>query len=205
MSEADEKELSFKFVLVGDSGVGKTAIVKRFCEGSFNDKMPHTIGLEFATRSVEISGTPVILQMWDTAGQEKFRSITRSYFRSSSAVFMVFDLTSRESFASLPRWLSDVQSTACPEVVLVLVGNKADLAGLREVTQEEAKEFAKQHNLLYFETSARTGDGVQAAFRACLDSIERLMDSGAYDGTVKAGSFVLGDDGPPPDDSAKCC
>ena len=111
-NEPGDHQLSFKFVLVGDSAVGKTAMCKMFCENKFNPSQPQTIGLEFGTRIVEVQGVRIKLQIWDTAGQERFHSITRAYFRSSAAVFLVYDVTNRESFGRLGQWVEDAMQLA---------------------------------------------------------------------------------------------
>ena len=163
-NEPGDHQLSFKFVLVGDSAVGKTAMCKMFCENKFNPSQPQTIGLEFGTRIVEVQGVRIKLQIWDTAGQERFHSITRAYFRSSAAVFLVYDVTNRESFGRLGQWVEDAMQLSPATSIKVLVGNKTDLANNRAVSTAEAKDFATQHGLKFFETSALSGDKIDDAF-----------------------------------------
>lgn len=163
-SEPGDHQLSFKFVLVGESAVGKTAICKQFCEHTFNENQPTTVGLEFGTRIVEDRNTRIKLQIWDTAGQERFHSITRAYFRSSAAVFFVFDVTNRESFSKLATWVEEAEQLAPPTAVKVIIGNKTDLADQRAVSTPEAQDFAQQHGLTLFETSALSGDKIEDAF-----------------------------------------
>ena len=163
-NEPGDHQLSFKFVLVGDSAVGKTAMCKMFCENKFNPSQPQTIGLEFGTRIVEVQGVRIKLQIWDTAGQERFHSITRAYFRSSAAVFLVYDVTNRESFGRLGQWVEDAMQLSPATSIKVLVGNKTDLANNRAVSTAEAKDFAVQHGLKFFETSALSGDKIDDAF-----------------------------------------
>jgi small GTP-binding protein len=162
--EGSDHQVSFKFVLVGDSGVGKTALCKKFCDHTFNPSQATTVGLEFGTRVVEVNKTRVKLQIWDTAGQERFRSITRAYFRSSAAVFLVYDVTERDSFTRLGVWVEDATQLSPATAVKVLVGNKTDLTDGRAVSTAEAQDFADQHGMTFFETSALSGDRIEDAF-----------------------------------------
>lgn len=161
---SEEGQLNFKFVLVGDSSVGKTSICKQFCEHTFDEHQQHTVGLEFGIRSIEIEKTKIKLQIWDTAGQEKFHSITRAYFRSSTAVFLVFDVTNRESFTNVSNWTDDAAKLSPANAVRVLIGNKTDLQAQRAVSTAEAQDFADQNELKYFETSALSGERIDDAF-----------------------------------------
>ena len=156
-------QFSFKFVLVGDSAVGKTAMCRKFCENIFDNNQAPTVGLEFGIRNLEIQGKKIKLQIWDTAGQERFRSITNSYFRSAVAVFLVFDVTSRESFSNLDQWCDNAEKGSPSSSIKVLVGNKTDLDN-RQVSTAEASDFANQHGLKYYETSALSGDRIDETF-----------------------------------------
>lgn len=117
----------FKFVVIGDSSVGKSCIVLRFIEGVFNPDQENTIGVEFGAKVANVNGTNVKIQIWDTAGQEAFQSITRSYYRGAAGVLLVFDLTNRDSFKNTERWLQETKNNASDEMVVCLVGNKSDL------------------------------------------------------------------------------
>jgi small GTP-binding protein len=160
----DDRQLSFKFVLVGDSNVGKTAICRRFCENQFESQIPQTVGLEFGLRVIEIQNFRIKLQIWDTAGQEKFHSITRAYFRSATAVFLVFSVDSRDSFTHIGTWTDDCARLSPANAVKILIGNKTDLTAQRAVSTAEAQEFADQNGLKFFETSALSGDRIEDAF-----------------------------------------
>ncbi|XP_022086230.1 ras-related protein Rab-30-like isoform X1 [Acanthaster planci] len=154
----------FKVVLIGNAGVGKTCLVRRFTQGLFPPGQGATIGVDFMIKTVEIGGEKVKLQIWDTAGQERFRSITQSYYHSADALVLVFDVTSTESFNALPSWLKEVEQYASPKVISVLVGNKIDLASDREVSNEEAETFADTHDMRLLETSAKESDNVDKLF-----------------------------------------
>ncbi|EAY22132.1 Ras family protein [Trichomonas vaginalis G3] len=180
-AEPGDHQLSFKFVLVGDSAVGKTAMCKMFCEKKFNENQPQTIGLEFGTRIVQVENVRVKLQIWDTAGQERFYSITRAYFRSSAAVFLVYDVTNRDSFSRLGQWVEDAMQLSPPTAIKVLVGNKTDLAQNRAVSTAEAQDFATQHGLKFFETSALSGDYIDDAFIKTAQDVYKQILAGTIE------------------------
>lgn len=156
-----------KVILVGDACVGKSCLQLRFTQGSFRHAHEVTIGVEFGARNVFVDGRHVKMYIWDTAGQENFRAITRSYYREVAVCLFVFDLTNSATFASIRRWHSDVVDNAPPHVAMALVGNKSDLPLLkRRVSREQAEELAIEIGAWYFETSALTGENVAAPFEA---------------------------------------
>jgi small GTP-binding protein len=173
-------DYSLKVVVVGDSGVGKTCFLIRFVRDQFDDECQPTLGVEFLTKIVQTERHRIQLQLWDTAGQELFRSVTRGYYRGSAGALLVFDITSRDSFESVSRWLQDIRDVARSDVVTMLIGNKLDLAEKRQVTFEEAHSFAESHSMQYFETSAKTGQNVSAAVDACVAVLEKNVEDGAY-------------------------
>lgn len=171
----------FKYIIIGDSAVGKTCLLLQFTDKRFNTEHEVTIGVEFGARTVKIEGETVKLQVWDTAGMETFRSIARAYYRGSAAALLVFDVTSRTSFVNISHWLREARMNTSPQVTLVLVGNKVDLTEERQVTAEEAERFARENGLSYMEVSAKTGVNVENCF---LETGMRLMEKvkqGAYD------------------------
>ncbi|EPR56549.1 putative Ras-related protein Rab2BV [Toxoplasma gondii GAB2-2007-GAL-DOM2] len=151
-----------KLLIIGDSCVGKSCLLSRFARGRF---LPHrtTLGVDFETRTLDVDGRRVKIQLWDTAGHERFRSVTLSYYRSAMGALVVFDITKRESFESVQSWLRELEDRAPQNVQKVLVGNKADVEN-RAVSREEARRLAGEHNLHYIETSAKTGQHVRTAF-----------------------------------------
>jgi small GTP-binding protein len=155
---------SFKVVIVGSSGVGKSSIVKRLVQDVFQVEGTTTCGADFYTYACPVGGDTIRLQIWDTAGQERFRSISKSYFRNAVGAILVYDITSMPSFDDLTEWLNELQSLALPNAYIILVGNKADLEADREVGSQFVKEFADKHRLVPVETSARSGAGVREAF-----------------------------------------
>jgi small GTP-binding protein len=175
---SDDPELVFKFILVGDSSVGKTCICKKFCDQSFDETERPTVHLEFGSRMVNISGHKIKLNVWDTAGQERFRSMTRAYFRGSQAVFLVFDVTNRNSFNHLDTWADDAHKLSPPNSVKVLVGNKVDLQNTRAVATAEGEAFADRQGLKYFETSALSGHRIDEAFLRTADAVYAKVSAG---------------------------
>jgi small GTP-binding protein len=171
----------FKFIIVGASGVGKTAILKRLTDEIFSTDSQATIGVEFDITTVEVDGKPVKLQIWDTAGQERFRSIAKSYFRNAVGAILVFDICERKSFDDVNQWLNDVHALCDPSVCVILIGNKCDLAEARTVTFTEAERFGQQHQLAYVEASALSGVGVREAFLKAATQIYRTAQKGVQD------------------------
>jgi small GTP-binding protein len=155
---------TFKFIVIGSSGVGKTAILKRLVEDVFTTDSQSTIGVEFLATTIDVEGTQVKLQIWDTAGQERFRAIAKAYFRSAIGVILVFDLSERKSFDDLNQWLVDIHALCDPNAIVTLIGNKLDLADQRKVTSNEAESCAQLHQLSYIETTAVAGANIQEAF-----------------------------------------
>ena len=165
----------FKFIVIGSSGVGKTAILTRLVDHTFTGESQSTIGVEFIATDIDVDGTPVKLQIWDTAGQERFRAIAKAYFRSAIGVILVFDLTDRKSFDDLTQWLNDVHAHCDPNAVVTLIGNKSDLEASRKISESEAKAFADLHQLNYLETSALGGDNVELAFQTTASTVLRTV------------------------------
>ena len=173
----------FKYIIVGDSSVGKSCLLLQFTDGRFKPAHDLTIGVEFGSRTVEVDqGNFVKLQIWDTAGQESFRSITRSYYRGAICALLVYDITRRDTFQNLVRWLEEMLEHAYSRMTIVLVGNKKDLAAEREVSYEEGLEFAKRNKLIFFETSAKSAENVNETFTHATKVIySNVMRGDVYD------------------------
>jgi len=174
-------EYIFKFIVIGEMGTGKSCLLNRFTDGKFVADCPHTIGVEFGTRMIEIQDKKIKLQIWDTAGQERFRAVTRSYYRGTAGAIMVFDITRRQTFNHLASWLTDARNLTNPNTIIMLCGNKVDLADQREVSYEEAARFAEENGLIYMETSAKTGKNVEEAFLRTAKDIYKNIESGVID------------------------
>jgi len=155
----------YKLVFLGEQAVGKTSIITRFMYDTFDFNYQATIGIDFLSKTMYLEDRSVRLQLWDTAGQERFRSLIPSYIRDSSAAVVVFDVTNRASFMNTAKWVEDVRTERGKEVVIILVGNKTDMADRRQVSTEEGEAKAKEFGVMFIETSAKAGYNVKALFR----------------------------------------
>jgi Ras-related protein Rab-11A len=172
-------------VLIGDSGVGKSNLLSRFTRNEFNLDSKSTIGVEFATRSIQVDSKTIKAQIWDTAGQERYRAITSAYYRGAVGALLVYDISKHQTYDNVNRWLKELRDHADSNIVIMLVGNKSDLRHLRAVPTEEAKQFASkfplhtgayllakllpgEHNLSFIETSALDASNVELAFQNIL-------------------------------------
>eukprot|EP01055_Gregarina_sp_Pseudo9_P000393 Gregarina_sp_Pseudo_9__392@NODE_1257_length_1737_cov_23_869258_g1182_i0_p2_GENE_NODE_1257_length_1737_cov_23_869258_g1182_i0NODE_1257_length_1737_cov_23_869258_g1182_i0_p2_ORF_typecomplete_len211_score20_80Ras/PF00071_22/5_4e67Roc/PF08477_13/9e26Roc/PF08477_13/3_7e03Arf/PF00025_21/2_5e19GTP_EFTU/PF00009_27/9_5e07FeoB_N/PF02421_18/1_1e06Gtr1_RagA/PF04670_12/2_6e06MMR_HSR1/PF01926_23/2e05ATPase/PF06745_13/0_00048RsgA_GTPase/PF03193_16/2_5RsgA_GTPase/PF03193_16/0_12SRPRB/PF09439_10/0_00028AAA_22/PF len=181
----------FKYIIIGDTGVGKSCLLLQFTDKRFRNDHDLTIGVEFGARTVTIDGKQLKLQIWDTAGQESFRSITRSYYRGAAGALLVYDISRRETFNHLTKWLDEVRQNSNVNMTIVLIGNKCDL-DRREVTTEEGAEFAQEHGLIFLETSAKTAQNVEEAFLYTAKKIYENIQSGIYDMTDQSHGIKFG-------------
>lgn len=169
--DTTEPDYLLKIVLIGDSGVGKTNLLSRFARDQFNPDSKSTIGVEFATKTLELEGKTIKAQIWDTAGQERYRAITSAYYRGAIGALLLYDITASLTFNSLERWLKELRENADSNIVVMLVGNKCDLTEQRAVSTQNATEFSQAQNLLFIETSAREATNVQEAFLTLIREI----------------------------------
>ena len=154
----------YKLIFLGDQSVGKSCILNRFLNDTFIENYQATIGLDFQSKNVQIENQDIHLLLYDTAGQEKFRSLIPMYTRDANIVLLVYDISNRDSFSHLPDWLKDLTNVNFDEVIFAIVANKVDLSGKREVTAEEGQKFADEHNFIFQEISAKTGLGFSELF-----------------------------------------
>ncbi|EDR29171.1 GTP-binding protein YPTC4, putative [Entamoeba dispar SAW760] len=167
----------FKYVIVGEVAVGKSCLLLQFQDKRFQPIHDLTIGVEFGTKTIPIQGQSVKLQIWDTAGSEKFRSITRSYYRGATGALLVYDISRKESFEKIPIWLEECRKYSNPNTTIMLVGNKCDLPD-RQVTKEEGEAFAKENGLLFLEASARDATNVDNCFLQTAEVIFENVKNG---------------------------
>ncbi|XP_047315735.1 ras-related protein RABA4c [Impatiens glandulifera] len=165
----------FKIVLIGDSAVGKSQLLARFARNEFNLDSKATIGVEFQTKTLDIDHKTVKAQIWDTAGQERYRAVTSAYYRGAVGAMLVYDISKRQSFDHVARWLEELRGHADNNIVIMLVGNKSDLGSLRAVPTEDAKEFSERESLYFMETSALEAINVETAFTTVLTEIYRVV------------------------------
>jgi len=177
MTEGSNYDYLFKVVLIGDSGVGKSNLLSRFTRNEFNLESKSTIGVEFATRSINVDSKTVKAQIWDTAGQERYRAITSAYYRGAVGALLVYDIAKHATYVNVTRWLKELRDHADSNIVIMLVGNKSDLKHLRAVPTDEAKAFSTENGLSFIETSALDASNVESAFQTILTDIYRIVSS----------------------------
>ncbi|XP_048751082.1 ras-related protein Rab-11A [Ostrea edulis] len=208
----DEYDYLAKVVLIGDSGVGKSNLLSRFTRNQFSLESKSTIGVEFATRSVHVDGKTLKAQIWDTAGQDRYRAITNAYYRKAVGVVMVYDITKRLTFDNLEKWLKEVRDFTDDDVILILVGNKTDLRHLRAVTSSEARLYAEKNKMSFIETSALDCCNVETAFQTVLTEIYSLVsqkdlrdNSGGFNLIDDIQTFEVTQNGKEEEGKKKCC
>ena len=170
MSE-EEYDMLFKIVLIGDSFVGKTNILNKYLKNTFNPDSKATVGVEFGSKSFNINDKTIKAQIWDTAGQERYHSITKAYYKGAKGAFLVYDITRKETFDSIDKWIPELQVNGSKDISILLIGNKNDLEDKRKVTQDEAEQKAKNFKVGFMETSAKSGDNLDKAFETLVHSI----------------------------------
>jgi Ras-related protein Rab-2A len=178
-----EYEYLFKFIIVGNMSVGKSCLLMRFADNQFKEHHQSTIGVDFGSQVIQVGDTCIKIQIWDTAGQEDFRAITRAYYREACAALLVYDATNRQSFTEIRTWLQAVRNNSTNDhIVMTLVGNKSDLCGRhtgsRRVKTAEGEKFADNHGMLHIETSAKSGANVNEAFSRTALAVYQKLQSG---------------------------
>ena len=188
-NEDSNSLLKFKLIVVGDQSTGKSCILNRFANEIFEENYQATIGLDFQSKTVNIKGHDIRLVLYDTAGQEKFRSLIPMYIREAQIILLVYDVTNKESFDSIPKWFSEVLDVKNDEAVFALIGNKIDLIDNRQVTYEEGKRLANEKNIIFEEVSAKDGqnfdelfnnklfESIYKKFKDKFDSIEKVVNN----------------------------
>jgi small GTP-binding protein len=163
-----------QILLIGDSSVGKTSLIQRYANGIFKEEYLATVGLDYYTKQEMINNINVLVKLWDTAGQERFKALTPNYFRNAEGVVLAYDVTNSESFENLKFWINSIKSNLGEKnifIPIIIIGNKIDMEDMRDITKEDASKFAKENNYKYFETSAKTGEGVDEAIRDLVNQV----------------------------------
>ncbi len=180
MSEIDFNYL-LKYIIIGDSAVGKSNILTQYVYEKFSEEFLTTLGVEFASKNANVDNIVYRIQIWDTAGAENFRSITRAYYKNSVCAFIVYDITSRSSFENVQVWLEDIHNQCPQTTLLVLVGNKIDLEKDRQISYQEGANFAEKNNMMFFETSAKTGQNIENLFLKSVEAINEKIQEDYFD------------------------
>ena len=167
----EEYDFIFKVLLLGNSDVGKSSLILRYVDQVWSDTFVPTIGVDFKVKTLEIDNKQIKMQIWDTAGQERFRNVISSYFRGSHGIFLIYDITNRDSFKNLENWLIEIEKNASQNVLKILIGNKSDLVDDREIKTEEGQAFANRNGMKFIETSAKMNTNVNEAF----ETLAKLM------------------------------
>ena len=174
-------EYLFKYIIIGDPSVGKSNLLMKFAHNKFTEEYQATIGVEFAAKNIEFDQKTYRIQIWDTAGQENFRSITRAYYKNSVCAMVVYDITNRDSFENIQSWIEDIRTQSPKTVLIILIGNKIDLDDRRVISYDEGNEFAIKNGLIFGETSAKTGEGIEQIFKKSAQDIAKKMNENYYD------------------------
>ncbi|CAN1345479.1 Ras-related protein RABA2a [Linum perenne] len=211
----EEYDYLFKVVLIGDSGVGKSNLLSRFTRNEFCLESKSTIGVEFATRTLQVNlfveGRVVKAQIWDTAGQERYRAITSAYYRGALGALLVYDVTKPTTFENVSRWLKELRDHADSNIVIMLIGNKTDLKHLRGVATEDAQSYAEKEGLSFIETSALEALNVEKAFQTILSEIYRIISKKSLSSgesapdSVKEGKTIVVGESEGVDTKKACC
>jgi len=193
MAAQSEYDFLFKMLLIGDSGVGKSNLLSRFADDTYEESHIATIGVDFKIRTLDVDGSKVKLQIWDTAGQERFRTITSTYYRGAHGIVVVYDVTDQESFRNVKYWMQEIEKYAAAGVTKLVVGNKCDLSSKKLVSYDEAKDLAESVGVQFFETSAKNAHNVEQAFYIMAEAIKtRFTSAPTASGMGAAGRVQLG-------------
>ena len=169
--DSENYEQLYKIIIVGDSGVGKSNILGRYINNIFKQDTKSTVGVEFASKKIKANGVNIKLQIWDTAGQERYRSITSAYYRGSKGCFIVYDISSAQTFESVEKWYEEVLKSGEKDISIILIGNKCDLENERKVTVEMGENKARNLNCPFFETSALNNIHIEDVFQSIAENI----------------------------------
>jgi Ras-related protein Rab-8A len=204
MQNSNISNITLKILTIGESGVGKTCVLRRFVENKFMKNHLATIGIDFKTKTVQYGGSSIKLKIWDTAGQERFRNITNQYYKGADGIALIFDVTDRKSFDKIKEWMMQIRcNTQADEIGLVLMGNKCDFES-REVTPEDGEKLGQELGIKYYETSALDGKNINEAFNYLTGEImkkKNLNVNGATGGGVELNNTAGGNAGK----KTKCC
>ena len=192
----EEYEMMAKIIIIGDSSVGKTNIMSKYLKNEFHEDSKATVGVEFGSKLFTINGHNIKAQIWDTAGQEKYKAITGAYYKGSKDAFVVYDITRKETFESIDKWINDLKSTGDPKMNIILIGNKCDLDEKREVLKEQGEEKSRSFECAFLETSALSGDNIDKGFEMMISEIfkkygNEIVEDDEFEGMGKGEDINL--------------
>ena len=177
----EKKEFLYKILLLGDTSVGKTCFFMQYIDNTFHEVHISTVGLDNKVKDVQLDDKVYKVQIWDTAGQDRFRSITKNYFKGAHGIVLLYDITNKVSFENVRNWLKQIKEEVDDNVCIILVGNKIDLEDKRQVTKEEGENMAEEYGLMHFECSAKTGENIHESFNELLkktvENFSKVVDN----------------------------
>ena len=215
--EDEEYSMIFKMILIGDSGVGKTNILNRYINDTFSETTKSTVGVELGTKVEEYNNTKIKVQIWDTAGQERYKSITKTYYKGAKGAFIVYDITNKDTFKNVDKWIQDLREFGEDDAAILIVGNKSDLEEKREVTTEEVKKKAEIYKMAYCETSALKSKNIDYAFQTLIKLVAEKMEKnkneenkyGNQSNVISTGvsleTKIIAEDNRPKNKNGYCC
>ena len=199
----------FRYIIVGDMAVGKSCLLLQFTDHKFRHQHELTIGVEFGGKTIEVKNKNIKIQIWDTAGQEAFQAITRTYYKGAIGALLVYDITKRDTFDHINKWINEVKSNGSKGIVCMLIGNKKDLEDQRQVRYEEGKEIADKNDMLFLETSAKTSENVQECFYLSAEKILEQISKTGIDPTLPSKNVKISIDEDKDEEETKekksCC
>ena len=210
----EEYSMIFKIILIGDSGVGKTNILSRYVNNTFSESTKSTVGVELGCKIEEINNTKIKIQIWDTAGQERYKSITKTYYKGAKGALIVYDISRKESFNNVDKWIGDLKEFGEEDVCVILVGNKCDLEDMRQVSTDEVSKKAEQYSVGFCETSALSAKNVDTAFQMLIKKVSEKIPNmddkyGNKSSVVNTGvsldTKIISEDQRPMNNKKKCC
>ena len=206
MDELEESEMIFKIILVGDIGVGKTNILSKYISNKFETDSKSTIGVELSTKTFNINNNKINAQIWDTAGQEKYKSLTKAYYKGALGALVIYDITQKITFENIDKWISDLKISAYEKVSIILIGNKSDLEEKREVSKEDGENKAKLNEISFLETSALNGNNIEIAFKTLVKNVynkcHNEFDTMAHVEIIRGKTIKIEE---PKKERKKCC
>ena len=172
MNSNEDSDIVFKILMLGDSEVGKSCFLMRYSDNVFVENYITTIGLDYKLKTIKLdSGKVIKVQLWDTAGQDKYRTIAKNYYKGSHGILLLYDITKISSFENIREWIQDIRQEVSPKSIIFLIGNKIDLTDQRKISKEQGEELAEEFKIPFFEASAKSGENVDEVFKALYEKI----------------------------------